>query len=548
MRARLRLSRLHCTQPANVTGDQVLLGVYSSAVGTPSTWLWTSGEEIMIAGQDWEVNSTTANFDGDVYICLIEPDEEDDAATCNYGQVGVIAASVLSTENVPRQAQFDLHGVNYTLEYRILAAATPSVAQPAEDSQLDSDLGMLKNGSRLPITRRLSDIKAAINNLQDFQNKVLQLARVCREAVKRYERERLESYLDETTENDIEKTTKATQLARDSARMEFLLGWMYYQGYDSAESWEINNNNHGPFTDIYKGELGNHQQGRQRGAWCTMFCGTQYRWLGFDIINATRDREEQRIFWSGYRLQDWARNGRNVSNRVIGDAINEETGGVVCRVNRRSAWASSTNTNNPVTWRQLWDDLVDRKITPQPGDILLIKHYGHTVMIDDVEADGENFYIYTIEGNASQAVRSQRINIRANSDVMTYKVKTRKCLKSNMNACVKPSARTPDNQIRTQSQRRYGIALIRPGWDNFAEEEPIVNQVIVASDDMENGASNVISVENLALAGELLNVILEELKNFMANSSMHNGPWIRNPESDRVWDWCGRPGSNHTIN
>jgi len=548
MTARLRLGRLHCTKPAHPAGDQILLGVYFSEVGTPSTWFWTSGEEIMVAGQNWEVNATTANFDGDVYICLIEPDEEDDAATCNYGQERISAASGLTTETSPRQVQFNLHGVSYTLEYRILVAATPSIDQPTEDPLLDPDLGMLRNGSRLPITRRLSEIKAAISNLQDFQNKVLQLARVCREAVKRYERERLESYLDVSTENDTQKTTKATLLARDSARMEFLLGWMYYQGYDQAESWEINNNNHGPFTDIYKGELGNNQRGRREGAWCTMFCGTHYRWLGFDIINATRDSEEQRIFWSGYRLQDWARTGRNVRGRTIGDAINEETGGAVSRVNRRSAWANSTNTNNPVTWRNLWDDLVDQEITPQPGDILLIKHYGHTVMVDDVEADGDNFYVYTVEGNASQAVRSQRINLRADSDVMTYKVKTRKCLKSNMNACDRPPTGTPENQIRTQSQRRYGIALIRPGWDNFAEEEPIISQVVVASDDMENGASNVISVGNLAPAGELLNVILEELKNFMADGSLQNGPWISNPESDRVWDWCGRPGGSHTIN
>jgi len=547
MTARLRLGRLHCTQPSHPAGDQVLLGVFSSAVGTPSTWVWTSGEEIMIAGQDWEVNATTANFDGEVYICLIEPDENE-AATCDYGQVCVSADSALTTESDPHQAQFNLNGVSYTLEYRILVAAVPSVDEPEADLDLEPDLSMLRNGSRLPIARRLDDIKAAINELQDFQNKVLQLAIVCRQAVKRYERERLETYLDETSENDAEKTTKATQLARDSARMEFLLGWMYYQGYDSDESWEINNNNHGPFTDIYKGELGNNQRGRREGAWCTMFCGTHYRWLGFDIINATRDREEQLVFWSGYRLQDWARTGRNVRGREIGDAVNEEAGGAACRVNRRSAWSSSINTNNAVTWRQLWDDLVDRKITPQPGDILLIKHYGHTVMIDDVEADGDNFYVYTVEGNASQAVRSQRINLRADSDAMTYKVKTRKCLKSNLNACVRPPQNTPNNEIRTQSQRRYGIALIRPGWDNFADEEPTLNQVVVASDDMENGASNVISVDNLAPAGELLSLILEELKNFMADTSLQNGPWINNPESDRVWDWCGRPGGSHSIN
>ena len=157
MTARLRIGRLQCTQPSNVSGDQVLLAVYAGPDRSPTTWVWTSGEETMSAGEHWDVDATTSNFDGEVSISLMEPDDAG-GTTSSYGQLRINSASGPSTEAESPQAQFALQGARYTLDYRILDAALPSINQPAEDSQLEPDLGMLRNGSRQPLTRRLSDI------------------------------------------------------------------------------------------------------------------------------------------------------------------------------------------------------------------------------------------------------------------------------------------------------------------------------------------------------------------------------------------------------
>jgi hypothetical protein len=43
-------------------------------------------------------------------------------------------------------------------------------------------------------------------------------------------------------------------------------------------------------------------------------------------------------------------------------------------------------------------------------------------------------------------------------------------------------------------------------------------------------------------------MILEELQTFMAREDLPDGPWLNNPEDDRVYDWCGRPGGDLAIN
>ena len=88
---------------------------------------------------------------------------------------------------------------------------------------------------------------------------------------------------------------------------------------------------------------------------------------------------------------------------------------------------------------------------------------------------------------------------------------------------------------------------MRPAWDNFAEVAPPTSQAAVASDDAANGASNVINFENLAPPGELLFMILRDLKKFMSATDLPNGPWINNLGMDRVWDWCGQPEGNLSV-
>ena len=217
--------------------------MYTGPDENPTTWLWTSGQELMHTGDVWEINATTPNFSGEVCVnliavdrCLVPLMDLDGVALANssVGRLRINAADGPTTETSSPWTEFtSWNGAHYTLTYRLLAAAPAQVNQPNADPQLEPDLGMLRNGSPQPLERRLLAIKVDVADTARFQNKVLQLSRLCREAVKRYEKERLERYLKTTTDNDQQKTATATRLARDVARMEFLLGWMYYRGYNA---------------------------------------------------------------------------------------------------------------------------------------------------------------------------------------------------------------------------------------------------------------------------------------------------------------------------
>ncbi|PON14012.1 hypothetical protein C2W62_31295, partial [Candidatus Entotheonella serta] len=85
------------------------------------------------------------------------------------------------------------------------------------------------------------------------------------------------------------------------------------------------------------------------------------------------------------------------------------------------------------------------------------------------------------------------------------------------------------------------------GWDNFLADTVTTPPANVASDDAENGATNVINVGNVNKLGELVAMLVDKLKAFMGDSSLPNGPWIENATSNRVFDWCGRPTGSMSI-
>jgi len=570
---RLALEAITCDRTEAVNGDDVAVIVYQGNAGEPTSWLWKSGEEVMQQNQTWELEGLTSNFQGRAWVAVVELSEDGEISN-SYGRFEVDTESSPVTAGGTHLTQMVQARGCYTLRYRI-AQAIPDPAPGSDaDTDFEPDLSMLRNGSVAPVERRLAEIRAqhTASDPAPFRQNVLQLGALCREAVRRFEKVRLGAHLRDSTESDDEKTARAGLVARDIARIEFLLGWMYKKGYDASESWEVNNANKGPLIEPFLGAHGlSSTSSSGLRIWCTMFSGAPYRWLGFHVVNAASQSLANGVFYSGYRLHRWASQGLNHSTTRVGDTVNTARGGYVYGRKRVTGWFSSSPPTL-MTWNNLWDDMQANGKQPQPGDVILIKHYDHTVLVDDVEASGDDFYVYTAEGNIGHASRGYKLDIRGSSTVDAYAVQSRRCLASNASACVTPAAGQPH---RTEWRRKYGIALIRPGWDNLAADPANQPPVAVTTEETPGsgaasagngagstdddsaphpqpvappaGTSNVIEFGNLAPPGELVSQMLEKIKAFMADATLHDGPWIKHPDEDRVWAWCGKPSQRGTI-
>lgn len=578
---RLSLQSVTCDRTSSSGGDQVALCIYEGSEDSPSRIVWRSGEEAMDQGDRWDIEGVTPNFSGTVWVSVVEL-EDDGSINFSYGRFAIDAATdSITPANLPLSQMVQGRGC-YTIVYSLIAAAPTESGSAGSDPDLEPDLTMLGNGGDAPLTRRLDAIKAqaAAADATVFHNLVLQLANLCREATKRFEKKRLGEHLRDSSESDDEKTERIGNMVRDAARIEFLLGWMYLKGYSTTNNWETQGSNKGPFVNVYLEEHGiTARNSSALRLWCTMFNGAPYRWLGFHVINGVSQRLEKSIFLSGYRIQRWARHGKNHSSATVGDSINEDEGGYLYTRQRSSRWYSAlSSVPNLVTWKNLWDDMQANGKKPQPGDIILIANYKHTVMVDDVEESGDDFHVYTIEGNAGHGSRSRKLTVSDATIVDTYKQKRRRCLASNTARCVAPVS---GDASRSEWRRRFGIALVRPGWDNMAADSATSVASHVTTEEISSpppgggaaapstatqddssgsgdasgpppvaapaGTSNVIELGNLAAPGELLTLILGELKAFMGDASLSGGPWIQNPTEDRVWAWCGKPTNSPSI-
>ncbi|PON12118.1 hypothetical protein C2W62_41280, partial [Candidatus Entotheonella serta] len=441
---RLRLESLTCERPANTTGDSVELGVYEGTEGNPTRWLWRSGEELPNKDDRWDIEGLTPDFSGVVWISLM--DEDGSGSDISYGRLSIDANHATTTttpDGSTLDVRFQLHESCYLLAYRIVATPAAIVStngtSTIADRDLEPDLSMLAVGGDLPLKRRLDEIKASTANRQTFRENVNKLTQLCRLAVQRHERKRLGEYVRDSNDTAADKVALAGRMVRDAARVEFLIGWMFHQGYNANTTWETganNANNRGIFPDAYLTEMGNTSTNVDDRRWCTSFSGSTYRWLGFHVRNPTGtpgSQDERGIFWSGYRLQQWARTGKKYDGSQIGDAVSTAHGGTIQTASSRSRWVASANSlpTHSVRWSTLWTRLQNATLTPQPGDIILIKNYTHTVTIDDVETSGDDFFVYTVEGNAGSAVRSRKVNLRSSSSNGVYQDKRRSCLASN---------------------------------------------------------------------------------------------------------------------
>jgi len=224
-----------------------------------------------------------------------------------------------------------------------------------------------------------------------------------------------------------EKTRILGELRVAIARNEFLLGWSYEGGVTSGGSngWENSGSNRGAYPSHYMDEVETY--GRESGAyWCTSFAGHTATRLGFE---ASSGEDETSMFWSGYRLDLWAREGRtNSGTQVTPDAQRVAAGsGGSARIGG-DVWAllygeltqlhqSRPPGQSDEAFQESLGQAVDNFFTnnpvPQAGDMLVyddnntIEGNSHTNMVE--RYDAATHTIYTIGGNEGSAVGGRRV-------------------------------------------------------------------------------------------------------------------------------------------
>jgi hypothetical protein len=232
----------------------------------------------------------------------------------------------------------------------------------------------------------------------------------------------IREYLNRT---DVTQETKVATLGRLSVelgRLEFLMGVIYHGG--TSQSWESTSSNNGPFVNHYKAEVGNTPNTQP---WCTMFSGYLRRMLGFSDTLADGG---PLIFNSGMRLDRWATDNQNLISGVddFDDPADyaDYSGGSI----DTNEWIELRNTLQPLATsalrQQALTTFLSTRVTPQPGDILVINNssttnaYGgssnsssHTVNVESYSGTT----ISTIEGNKGHKVTGTTLDLSSAADV-----------------------------------------------------------------------------------------------------------------------------------
>jgi Domain of unknown function (DUF4157) len=276
-------------------------------------------------------------------------------------------------------------------------------------------------------TDELGTLLAALQNPANAaarQTATTALTTWCREHL--VDQDRLRTYLQSPVDNET-KTRILGELRVEIGRNEFLLGWSYEGGVTAggANGWENNGANQGVFPDHYLDEVGTSSVGAQQ-PWCTSFAGHTATRLGFEAAPGTTGTS---MFWSGYRLDRWARTGQvNQNTQATPENQTVAAEGNSSAIITGTQWATLYRTldrlhqNRPAgqsdadylaSQQQAVDEFLAGHDTPQAGDMFVYDannrvHGGsHTNMVE--RYDAETRTIYTIGGNEGHAVGGRRI-------------------------------------------------------------------------------------------------------------------------------------------
>ena len=337
--------------------------------------------------------------------------------TSSLGDVTPLNLGIDFGSNAARQLQLADAGLTQSDGPGLLSGALTATDQKPVDpftKKMDDELGPL-----------LTNLEGAKKD-KGRQEAALAVSQWTRANM--VDQDAVQRYLARTDISMEEKTATMGQLAVESARSEFLSGWSYEGGVNNGgkDGMENAGGNLGAYPSYYQNQVRTY--GRDKGAeWCTSFAGSAHKSVGLQTNPGVNADEANSPFWSGYRLNNWAQTGQSNSgkqltptdqrvgagqngSRYVG---NSTFAGLTGSLNKakddkgKAAAATAFNAKNGV---------------PQAGDVMVLGNNNdyrgnsksHTVMVD--RYDPENQVIYTIEGNANNAIGSRRIDLKNPTD------------------------------------------------------------------------------------------------------------------------------------
>jgi hypothetical protein len=227
------------------------------------------------------------------------------------------------------------------------------------------------------------------------------------------DREALRAALGSPHLHDDDKTALIGALVTLSARTEILLGRAYVGG---SRPWE--STNLGVFPEHYQARMGCHGW-ETPAAWCTAFAGTAYEVAGFRFADHVSFSTARSVFWSGYRLDLWAREGKANDGALLqarGERLADQVGG--SRYVPGKTWAAlhQALTHAPSGRRQdTVKDWLSRHLTPAPGDVIVLDEGNriaggsHTVLVAGF--DPSTTTLTTLEGNVGNRANCRRLDL-----------------------------------------------------------------------------------------------------------------------------------------
>lgn len=239
---------------------------------------------------------------------------------------------------------------------------------------------------------------------------------------------KLNDYLARADVTAEDKTRILGELRVAIARNEFLLGWSHHGGVDavSKSGWETGGSNKGTFPTHYLGAV----KAADGQEWCTSFAGATHARLGFNP--GARDEAQFKsqkswesasgsVFWSGYRLRRWSRDGDENGGKPLTaaeDTVKQgENGSMLIDHPVWSALKTALDKAKEADRGATIDKTFEKHGTPRAGDVLILGTANnfrkgaksHTALIESYDAASHS--VYTIEGNTSQAVRGRKFDL-----------------------------------------------------------------------------------------------------------------------------------------
>lgn len=271
-------------------------------------------------------------------------------------------------------------------------------------------------------------------------------------------------YLGRTNLSDAAKQVTLQKIFAELARIEFLLGTIYYGGKD--KDWESSNLEINPvtntssstsrrFVNLYQKEVTGAVQSGENGEWCAMFGGYVYKMMGLDPALTAGRTNILPQFSSVSKLRFWATQGKvNIGNTwpVVVESdklVNQNKGGNYFisasewdqlstdldaneklkdppKTNKTKGKNENTGNEPAQTYKppvQIVNDFFSTRVVPQPGDMLGRSNEGHEAYVESYDAATGT--IYTIEGNTSDRVRGEKIDLTnsANPKLIAYLIR-----------------------------------------------------------------------------------------------------------------------------